>query len=115
MKEQHKKLIDVLCVHVCRDCQVRWMRAMYSDFEVFKKDQEMLISAMQDPLLTFDFIEGFVVMNNEDPTNGWKSVPFSPDQITASMLPPDAGSVLYFLEITLGYNLVDVGPVLEEV
>jgi cytokinin dehydrogenase len=94
--------------------KVRWMRAMYSDFEVFKKDQEMLISAMQDPLLTFDFIEGFVVMNNEDPTNGWKSVPFSPDQITASMLPPDASSVLYFLEITLGYNLVDVGPVLEE-
>jgi cytokinin dehydrogenase len=99
---------------------------MYSDFEVFRKDQEMLISSsatttsmpadqQEQLLMTFDFIEGFVVMNTEDPINGWKSVPFSPDQMTASMLPPDAGSVLYYLEITVGYNLEDVGPALEEV
>jgi cytokinin dehydrogenase len=104
---------------------VRWTRAMYSDFEVFRKDQEMLISSsatttsmpvdQQEQLhMTFDFIEGFVVMNTEDPINGWKSVPFSPDQMTASMLPPDAGSVLYYLEITVGYNLEEVGPALEE-
>jgi hypothetical protein len=35
--------------------QVRWIRAMYSDFEVFRRDQEMLISKMEDQLHTFDF------------------------------------------------------------
>jgi hypothetical protein len=35
--------------------QVRWIRAMYSDFEVFRQDQEMLISKMEDQLHTFDF------------------------------------------------------------
>jgi hypothetical protein len=28
---------------------------MYSDFKVFKRDQEMLISEMEDQLHTFDF------------------------------------------------------------
>ncbi len=35
--------------------QVRWIRAMHSDFEVFRRDQEMLISEMEDQLHTFDF------------------------------------------------------------
>jgi hypothetical protein len=35
--------------------QVRWIQAMYSDFEVFRRDQEMLISEMEDQLHTFDF------------------------------------------------------------
>jgi hypothetical protein len=35
--------------------QVRWIRAMYLDFEVFRRDQEMLISEMEDQLHTFDF------------------------------------------------------------
>ncbi|CAK9864967.1 unnamed protein product [Sphagnum jensenii] len=34
----------------------------------------MLISEMEDQLHTFDYIEGFVVMNNQDPINGLKSV-----------------------------------------
>jgi cytokinin dehydrogenase len=54
--------------------QVRWIRAMYSDFEVFRRDQEMLISEMKDQLHNFDYIEGFVVMNNQDPINGLKSM-----------------------------------------
>ncbi len=52
---------------------------MYSDFEVFRRDQEMLISEMEDQLHTFDYVESFVMMNNQDPSNGWKSVHFSPD------------------------------------
>jgi hypothetical protein len=35
--------------------QVRWIRAMYLDFEVFRRDQKMLISEMEDQLHTFDF------------------------------------------------------------
>jgi len=98
--------------------QVRWIRAMYSDFEVFRRDQEMLISEMEDQLHTFDYIEGFVVMNNQDPIcNGLKSVPFSLDAdqavkaMSSNMLPATAtSSVLYYLEAAVGYNLADVGP-----
>ncbi len=94
---------------------------MYSDFEVFRRDQEMLISEMEDQLHTFDYIEGFVVMNNQDPINGLKSVPFSPDAdqavsaMSSSMLPAAASSVLYCLEAVGCYNLTDVGPALENV
>jgi hypothetical protein len=69
------------------------------------------------------------MMNNQDPTNGWKSVPFSPDAdqavsaMSSSTLPadPDAAAaaassrVLYYLEAAVGYNLADVGPALEKV
>ncbi|KAH9538100.1 hypothetical protein CY35_16G087800 [Sphagnum magellanicum] len=99
---------------------VRWIRAVYSDFEVFRRDQEMLISEMDDQLHTFDYIEGFVVMNNQDPINGLKSVPFLPDAdqavsaMSSSMLPAAAASsVLYYLEAAVGYNLADVGLALE--
>jgi cytokinin dehydrogenase len=102
---------------------------MYSDFDVFRRDQEMLISEMEDQLHTFDYVEGFVMMNNQDPINGWKSFPFSPDAdqavsaMSSSTLPagPDVAAaaassrVLYYLEAAVGYNLADVGPALEKV
>ncbi len=95
---------------------------MYSDFEVFRRDHEMLISEMEDQLHTFDYIEGFVVMNNKDPINGLKSIPFSPDadQVVSAMsssmlLAAAASSVLYYLETAVGYNLADVGPALKNV
>ncbi len=58
----------------------------------------------------------FVVMNNQDPINGLKSIPFSPDAdqavsgMSSNMLPSAAAasSVLYYLEAAVGYNLVDV-------
>jgi len=82
----------------------------------------MLISEMDDQLHTFDYIEGFVVMNNQDPINGLKSVPFLPDAdqavsaMSSSMLPAAAASsVLYYLEAAVGYNLADVGLALENV
>jgi len=72
----------------------------------------MLISEMEDQLHTFDYIEGFVVMNNHDPINGLKSVPFSPDadqavsDMSSNMLPTAvvASSVLYYLEVAVGYT-----------
>jgi hypothetical protein len=87
----------------------------------------MLIFEMEDQLHTFDYIEGFVVMNNQDPINGLKSVPFSPDTdqavsaMCSNLLPAAAAAttttsnVLYYLEATVGYNLADVGPALENV
>jgi len=73
---------------------------------------------MEDLLHTFNYIKGFVVMNNQDPINGLKSVPFSPDADQAMngmssnmlLIATAASNVLYYLEATVGYNLVDVGP-----
>jgi hypothetical protein len=71
----------------------------------------------------FDYIEGFVVMNNHDPINGLKFVPFSFDAdqavsaMSSSMLlvAAVASNVLYYLEAVVGYNLADVGSALENV
>lgn len=95
------------------ELQVRWIRAMYTDFETFRKDQEMLISET-DELNTFDYFEGFVVINNDNPINGWKSVPFIPDHINSSMIPQDAGSVMYYIELTKSYDLQEL-PTLAQV
>jgi hypothetical protein len=35
--------------------QVKWIRAMYSNFEVFRRNHEVLISEMEDQLHTFNF------------------------------------------------------------
>jgi hypothetical protein len=67
---------------------------------------------MEDQLHIFDYVEGFVMMNNQDSINGWKSVPFSVDvdQVVSAMsnnmllVDPDAATtstssrVLYYLE-----------------
>jgi len=85
---------------------------MYLDFKVFRRDHELLISEMEDQLHISDYVESFVMMNNQDSINGWKSVPFlaDVDQVVSAMssstLPvdPDAATtsassyVLYYLE-----------------
>ncbi|KAG0554892.1 hypothetical protein KC19_12G128300 [Ceratodon purpureus] len=87
--------------------KVRWVRAMYTDFATFTRDQEMLIS--QPPGLAFDYIEGFVVLKNEDFNNGWNSVPFDGQTIDPSMIPDEGGSVLYYIELVKKFNWNDMG------
>ncbi|KAG0554904.1 hypothetical protein KC19_12G129000 [Ceratodon purpureus] len=89
--------------------RVRWMRAMYTDFATFKADQELLISSSQ----AFDYVEGFVVMNNENAVNGWGSVPFVRSDINKAMIPTTAGSVMYCLEVTKAYFVADLESVNE--
>jgi len=84
--------------------RVRWMRALYTDFATFKADQELLISAGKP----FDYVEGFVVVNEENPINGWSSVPFIRSEITAAMIPAHAGAVMYCLEVTKAYSVSDL-------
>ncbi len=57
---------------------------------------------------TFDYVEGFVIINNDNPFNGWKSVPFAPEQLNSSMIPKDAGSVMYYIELTKGFDSIDI-------
>lgn len=79
---------------------------MYTDFAQFTADQEALIvETSESP--TFDYIEGFVVLNNDDRTNGWGSIPFVAGQLTQNLIPAEAGSVLYYLEVTKTYTVAD--------
>ena len=62
--------------------QVKWIRVLYSDFTNFTEDQEMLISEEK----TFDYIEGFVIINRTGLLNNWRSSFNQKDPIQASIL-----------------------------
>lgn len=87
--------------------RVRWVRALYTDFATFKADQERLISVTRP----FDYVEGFVVINNENAVNGWGSVPFVRSEISAAMIPATAGPVMYCLEVTKAYFVAEIETV----
>lgn len=84
--------------------RVRWIRVLYSDFSAFTRDQEFLISLHGKPASErFDYVEGFVIVE-EGLINNWRSSFFSPSNpITFSSLKADGG-VIYCLEITKNYH-----------
>ncbi|WOK96018.1 cytokinin dehydrogenase 4 [Canna indica] len=78
---------------------VKWIRVLYSDFTSFTEDQEMLISMKE----TFDYIEGFVIINRTGLLNNWRSS-FNPqDPAQASQFDSD-GRILFCLEMTKNFN-----------
>ncbi|KAJ4970142.1 hypothetical protein NE237_003241 [Protea cynaroides] len=78
---------------------VKWIRVLYSNFLIFSKDQEYLISAET----TFDYIEGFVIINKTGLLNNWRSS-FNPqDPVQASRFNSD-GKTLYCLEMAKNFN-----------
>ncbi|CAL0310096.1 unnamed protein product [Lupinus luteus] len=78
---------------------VKWIRVLYSQFSMFAKDQEYLISLEN----TFDYIEGFVIINRSGILNSWRSS-FSPkDPLQASQFSSD-GRTFYCLEIAKYFN-----------
>ncbi|XP_027066717.1 cytokinin dehydrogenase 1-like [Coffea arabica] len=73
---------------------VKWIRVLYSDFSIFTEDQEFLISSQN----SFDYIEGFVIINRTGLVNDWQSS-FSPkDPVRSSQLQSE-GKVLFCLEV----------------
>lgn len=81
--------------------QVRWIRALYSNFSEFTADQERLISLRAGR--RFDYVEGFVVAA-EGLINNWRSSFFSPQNpVKLSALKHHTG-VLYCLELTKNYD-----------
>lgn len=75
------------------------MRVLYSDFSIFSKDQEFLISSDN----SFDYIEGFVIINRTGLVNSWRSS-FNPkDPVQASQFKSE-GKVLFCLEVAKYFN-----------
>lgn len=79
---------------------------VYADFDEFTRDSEWLVSRPEGH--SFDYVEGFVFVNSDDPVDGWPSVPFDTNQrFDSTCLPLNAGSVLYCLEVALHYPNCD--------
>lgn len=87
---------------------VRWIRLVYNDFNDYKVDIESLVARPGQGFDSFDYVEGFAFLNNDDPINGWFSVPFSPNHhFDGSRLPPDSGPLLYCIELALHHDNVE--------
>uniref|UniRef100_A0A1J3JR01 cytokinin dehydrogenase n=1 Tax=Noccaea caerulescens TaxID=107243 RepID=A0A1J3JR01_NOCCA len=85
---------------------VRWIRVVYAEFDEFTRDAEWLVSQKDES--SFDYVEGFVFVNGDDPVNGWPTVPLHPDHdFDPTQLPQSSGSVLYCLELALHYRASD--------
>ncbi|GKU89790.1 hypothetical protein SLEP1_g3884 [Rubroshorea leprosula] len=74
--------------------KVKWIRVLYSEFSTFSDDQEHLISSMN----TFDYIEGFVIINRTELLNNWRSSFDPKDPIQATQFSSD-GKILYCIEM----------------
>ncbi|KAH9317844.1 hypothetical protein KI387_019613, partial [Taxus chinensis] len=97
-----KDKVEVLCSEV-GGSKFKWIRVVYADFEDFRADQGMLISLPE--VKSFDYVEGFVLANNNDPINGWPSVPLSLTySFDTKLIPDTAGPILYCLEVALHYD-----------
>ncbi|GMP41357.1 hypothetical protein CsSME_00011495 [Camellia sinensis var. sinensis] len=89
---------------------VKWIRVLYSDFSAFVRDQEHLIYAEN----TFDYIEGFVIINRTGLLNNWRSS-FNPqDQVQANQFQSD-GRTLYCLELAKNINPEKVDIIYKEI
>ncbi|KAL6201070.1 hypothetical protein ACLB2K_024785 [Fragaria x ananassa] len=91
--------------------RVKWIRVLYSDFTAFTRDQEHLISIQN----TFNYVEGFVIINRTGLLNNWRSYSFSPkDPVQASQFKSD-GRTLYCLELAKYFNLDKTDIINQEV
>ncbi|GAB4851648.1 Cytokinin dehydrogenase 1 [Ancistrocladus abbreviatus] len=81
---------------------VKWIRVLYSDFYSFTEDQEHLISSEN----TFDYIEGFVIINRTGLINNWRSSFKPTDPVQVSQFISD-GRTLYCLEMAKYFNPED--------
>ncbi|KAL2501782.1 Cytokinin dehydrogenase 1 [Forsythia ovata] len=82
--------------------KVKWVRALYSDFTVFSQDQERLISSEN----SFNYIEGFVIINRTGLLNNWRSSFSSKDPVQTNQFISE-GRVLFCLEVAKYFNLED--------
>lgn len=79
---------------------------VYDEFETFARDAETLVRRPEGE--SFDYVEGFVFSNNDDPLTGRPTVPLDPDaEFDSAHVPETAGTVLYCLEVAVHYRNTD--------
>lgn len=79
---------------------------VYTEFSDFTRAAELLVTRSDGD--SFDYVEGFVFVNSNDPVNGWPSVPLDRyGSFDSSRISRSAGPVLYCLELALHYKNED--------
>lgn len=86
---------------------------MYSEFNEFTRDAEFLVTRREGN--SFDYVEGFVFVNSDDPVNGWPSMALNPNQPFKHTRIPEFGPVLYCLEMALHYKNEDPTALVDKV
>ncbi|XP_076958419.1 cytokinin dehydrogenase 6-like [Bidens hawaiensis] len=89
---------------------VKWMKVLYTDFTTFTKDQEQLISSNN----SFDYVEGFVLINRTGLLNNWRSSFKSKDPVQASQFVSE-GKTLFCLEVAKYFKQGDMGTIDQKV
>ncbi|KAL8493915.1 hypothetical protein ACS0TY_024899 [Phlomoides rotata] len=90
--------------------KVKWIRALYSDFSTFVRDQEHLVSSTN----SFDYVEGFVLINRTGLLNNWRSS-FNPkDPVQANQFTSE-GKILFCLEVAKYYNPEDLDQIDQDI
>lgn len=82
------------------------MRVLYSDFGSFMEDQEMLTSSLSSSE-SFDYVEGFVIINRTGILNSWRSSFDPQDPVRANKF-DSGGRVLFCLEMAKNFNPEEV-------
>lgn len=81
---------------------------MYTEFDDFTRDAELLVTRQDDGGDSFDYVEGFAFINSDNPADGRPSVPLDPQEtFDAAHLPRTAGPILYCLELARHYRKTD--------
>ncbi|KAK6149113.1 hypothetical protein DH2020_016638 [Rehmannia glutinosa] len=89
---------------------VKWIRALYTDFSTFANDQEHLVSSTD----SFDYVEGFVIVNRTGLLNNWRSS-FNPkDPVQANQFTSE-GKILFCLEVAKYYNPEEMDHIDQEI
>ncbi|XP_077247055.1 cytokinin dehydrogenase 3-like [Tasmannia lanceolata] len=79
--------------------KVKWVRAFYNNFQIFIKDQELLISIAD----MVDYVEGFMVLNEQSLHGAFVSFPTNLDFIP--QFHADSSTVYYCIEFAVSYHL----------
>ncbi|KAL8260541.1 hypothetical protein R6Q59_028494 [Mikania micrantha] len=86
---------------------VKWMKVVYMDFTTFTKDQEQLISYDTS---SFDYVEGFVLINRTGLLNNWRSSFKNKDSAQASQFVSEE-KIVFCLEIAKYFKQEDMGTI----
>lgn len=87
---------------------------VYTEFGDFTRDAESLVTRPDGD--SFDYVEGFVFVNSDDPVNGWPSVPLDRyGSFDSARISTSAAPVLYCLEVALHYKNEDSSSTVDAV
>lgn len=89
---------------------VKWIRVLYLDFTTFTEDQEQLISSNN----SFDYVEGFVLINRTGLLNNWRSSFKNKDPVQGSQFVSE-GKTIFCLEIAKYFKQEDVDTIDQKV